>query len=81
MAGDDVGSGADQIVLDLRAVEDYVRDAKLALVNALGFLALVGTYAAARVVVDAPVLPDRSRALPGRHPDRCRDQAATDRAA
>lgn len=54
MAEYDVRPQAEHVVLDLHAVEDYIRDSKLALVNAIAYLLLVGTYAGMRIVLDAP---------------------------
>ncbi|MEP9363263.1 hypothetical protein ABLE68_09880 [Nocardioides sp. CN2-186] len=56
MAEYDVPPAADHVVLDLRAVEDYIRDSKLALVNAVAYVVLVGVYAVMRFVLDVPYL-------------------------
>ncbi|MGB0100356.1 MAG: hypothetical protein WBP61_08750 [Nocardioides sp.] len=45
-----------QLVLHQETVEDYVRDAKLALVNATAYVALMASYAAVRIVLDVPYL-------------------------
>jgi hypothetical protein len=42
------------VVLDHREVEEYVRDAKLALVNATGYVVVLVVYAVMRVVLDVP---------------------------
>jgi hypothetical protein len=44
------------LVLDHRTVDGHVRDAKLALLNATVYVALVASYAAVRVVLDVPYL-------------------------
>ena len=56
MAEYDVSPAADHVVLDRRAVEDYIRDSKLALVNAVAYVLLVGAYAGLRFVLDTPYL-------------------------
>jgi hypothetical protein len=47
---------AGDVVIDAEAVENYVRDSKIALVNAVGYLAVLAGYAVVRVVLDVPYL-------------------------
>jgi hypothetical protein len=52
----DLRPPADQVFVDLRVVEDYVRDSKLALTNAVAYVALIGSFALLRVAFDVPYL-------------------------
>jgi hypothetical protein len=52
----DLRSPAGAVVVDLRAVDDFVRDSKLVLTNAVAYVVLVGTYAALRVGFDVAYL-------------------------
>lgn len=56
MTQSDLRPHAERAFVDLRAVDDYVRDSKLALTNALAYVALVGSFALLRVVFDVPYL-------------------------
>jgi hypothetical protein len=52
----DLRSPADGVVVDLRAIETFVRGSKLALTNAVAYVVLVATFAVLRVVFDVPYL-------------------------
>lgn len=46
----------DALVVDRASVDEYVRDARLAVLNATAYVVLTSSYAAVRVVFDVPYL-------------------------
>ena len=44
------------LVVDTHAVESYIRDAKLTVVDALAYLVVVGAFTALRILVEVPYL-------------------------
>jgi hypothetical protein len=45
-----------ELLLDRGTIEEYVRDARLAFINASAYVVLVSAYAAVRIVFDVPYL-------------------------